>query len=321
MIAFVVRRLLVAIPMLIGITFITFTLVHLAAGSFVPGLGLTPNVTPADIERMRHNLGLDRPLYVQYLSWAIGVLHGDLGRSLIDGGPVLTNILARLPHTLELNGSALLISLLVAVPMGVASATNRGTWIDHLVGTVSVAGISVPSFWFGLIAILVFSVELHSLGLPYLPSFGAVSSFGGDPVDRLTHLILPAVTLSTAYIAIWTRFLRSSMLEVLHQQYVRTARAKGLSETRVIYSHALRNALIPFVTLIGLELPGLIGGSAIVEITFSWPGVGQLALSSALQYDFTTILGITTLVSAMVILANLAVDIAYAALDPRIQHR
>jgi peptide/nickel transport system permease protein len=320
--SYVLRRLITALPVLVGVTAITFLLMMLTIGNYVPGLELNGNVRPEDIQRLRESMGLDRPIYVQYALWFLGLLHGDFGRSLVDGTPVLKDILERLPNTLELTATAIIIGVVLAIPLGAFAALRRGSAVDNALTTVSVAGFAIPQFWLGLVVILLFSVSFEGWGLPWLPAGGALSPVGGgDFVDRLTHLVLPASVLAFLYLSIWSRYTRSSMIEVLNQDYVRTARAKGMSERRVIFGHALRNALLPLVTLIGLELPGLVSGSLVVEVVFSWPGIGRLAYDRALQYDYTTVLGITIFVTMLVILGNLTADLLYGVLDPRIRHR
>ena len=310
-----------SIPVVIGVTLITFLLLHATAGSFVPGLDLNPSIRPEDVIRIKHNLGLDQPLYLQYWYWISGLAHGDFGRSLVDGSPVMSHILDRLPNTLELTIVSILLGVLISIPLGMIGALRRGSSIDNFLTFLSVAGVSIPQFWLGLLLILLFSVSFQSWGLPWLPSSGAYASFGGgDPLDRLVHLVMPATVLAFFYIAIWSRFTRSSTLEVLAQDYVRTARAKGMPERRVVYLHALRNAIIPLVTLVGLELPNLVGGGAIVEIVFGWPGIGRLALERALQYDYTMVLGLTTFAAILVVVGNLIADVLYALLDPRIRY-
>jgi peptide/nickel transport system permease protein len=306
---------------LFGVTLVTFLLLHATTSSFIPGLDINPNLRPADIQRIKHNLGLDQPLYLQYWYWIVGLLHGDFGRSLIDGSPVTSHIVQRLPNTLELTITAILLGVLISIPLGVIGALRRGSAIDNFLTFLSVAGVSIPQFWLGLLLILVFSVSFHAWGLPWLPSSGAQSPFGGgDPVDRLTHIVMPAVVLAFLYIAVWSRFTRSSMLEVLAQDYVRTAQAKGMPARRVTYVHALRNAIIPLVTLVGLELPGLVSGGAIVEIVFTWPGLGRLLLQSSLQFDYTMVLGVATFAAVLVVVGNLLADVLYAVLDPRIRY-
>ena len=318
---YVARRLFASVIVVLGVTAITLVLMDRTRGTYVPGIDLNPSLRPEDIERLRANLGLDRPFYVWYLTWIWNVLHGDFGRSMIDGSTVISHILDRLPNTLELTGTAILIGVLVSIPLGVIGALRRGSKTDHGLTVVSVAGFAVPQFWMGLLLILIFSVSLEQHGLPWLPSSGAFSAVnGGDFLDRVQHLILPATVLSFFYTSLWSRFIRSSMLEVLSQDYIRTARAKGMSERRVVYFHGLRNALIPLITLIGLELPGLVSGGLVVEVVFGWPGIGRLAFERALQYDYTTVMGVTFFATLLVVAGNLLADVLYAALDPRIRY-
>jgi peptide/nickel transport system permease protein len=318
---FAVRRLLAAVPVFIGVTLITFLVMHFTAGSYLPGLDLNPNLKPQDVARIRANLGLDRPLYVQYASWLWGILHLDFGRSLIDGSMVTSHIFDRLPNTLELTFTAIVLGVLVSIPLGVAGAMRRGSRLDHAMTVLSVGGFAVPQFWLGLVLILLFSVQFHAWGLPWLPSSGAYSAFdGGDLPDRLAHLVLPATVLSFFYLSQWSRYVRSSLVEALSQDYVRTARAKGMGERRVVYVHALRNAIMPLITLVGLELPALVSGGLIVEVVFGWPGIGRLAYERALQYDYTTVMGTTTFAALLVVIGNLLADVLYAVADPRIRY-
>ncbi|HEV8596613.1 MAG TPA: ABC transporter permease [Candidatus Dormibacteraeota bacterium] len=318
---YVARRFLASVVVVLGVTLITLVLMDRTRGTYVPGIDLNPSLRPEDIEHLRANLGLDRPFYVWYLTWMWAVLHGDFGHSMIDGSPVLSHILDRLPNTLELTATAIVIGVLIAIPLGVVGALRHGSKTDHGLTVLSVAGFAVPQFWMGLMLILIFSVTLEQHGLPWLPSSGAFSAFnGGDLLDRLAHLILPATVLSFFYTSIWSRFVRSSMLEVLSQDYIRTARAKGMSERRVVYLHGLRNALIPLITLIGLELPGLVSGGLVVEVVFGWPGIGKLAFERALQYDYTTVMGVTFFATILVIAGNLLADLLYGVLDPRIRY-
>jgi ABC-type dipeptide/oligopeptide/nickel transport systems, permease components len=321
LVKFIARRLLASVIVVLGVTAVTLILMDRTRGAYVPGIDLNPALRPEDIARLRANLGLDQPFYQWYLTWLWNVMHGDFGRSMIDGSPVMTHILERLPNTLELTVTAVLLGILISVPLGVVGALRRGSKTDHTLTVVSVAGFAVPQFWLGLMLILVFSVTFQHYGLPWLPSGGVTSPFGGgDLGDRLLHLIMPATVLSFFYLSLWSRFTRSSMLEVLSQDYIRTARAKGMSERRVVYLHGLRNALIPLVTLIGLELPGLVSGGLVVEVVFSWPGLGRLAFERALQYDYSTVMGVVFFATLLVVAGNLLADVLYAILDPRIRY-
>ena len=340
---YMARRVLASIPVVIGVSLITFLLMHSTVGSYVPGIALNPSLNPKDVERLKEALGLDRPLYVQYLDWlglawilekiglgfllagahsfGTGLIEGNFGLSMVDQTAVTAQIFDRLPNTLMLTAVAILIGVCVSVPAGVAGALRRGSRLDHFLTFVSVGGVAVPQFWLGLILILFFSVKFHDWGLPFLPSGGVSTPFsGGDPLDRLAHLIMPATVLSFVYMAVWSRYTRSSMVEVLAQDYVRTARAKGMTGRRVTYLHALRNAIIPLVTLIGLELPGLVSGGLVVEAVFGWPGIGLLTFQRALAYDYTTVLGVVTFAAILVIAGNLLADLLYALLDPRIRY-
>lgn len=337
-VTYAVRRALVAVPVLFGVSLLSYALLFISAGSIVPGLTLSPNITKADIERIRANLGLDLPFWQQYLNWSgllwpfgktglfhgrytTGFLEGNFGRSMVNGVPISSIISAHVGYTIELAATGMALGVLLAIPLGVLAARHRGGVLDHLLTGLSVAGVAIPGFWLGLILILIFAVGFSTWGLPALPASGALSSFGtGGIGDRLAHLVLPAIVVAFAYLAVWSRYIRSSMLEVLGQDYVRTARAKGMHERRVVYLHGLRNAVLPLVTLIGLELPNLFAGSAVVEIVFSWPGLGWQAYTSATQHDFTVVMALTTFTATMIVIGNLVADLLYAVLDPRIRY-
>lgn len=291
----------------------TFVLVHLAPGG--PAILLDPALDPMATEILRQRLGLDQPLMVQYLRWLGDVVRLDFGMSFTFDRPVLGLILERLPATMLLGGASLLFAIIIAFPLGVISAKFRSGWPDQVSSFITLLGISVPNFWMGIMLILAFSV-----GLGILPSSGM--STPGRPMavlDVLQHLVMPTLVLGLGTMASIAKYTRSSVLGVLTQDYVRTARAKGLSEGVVLSRHALRNALIPVVTVIGLWLPRLVGGAVVTETIFSWPGMGRLAISAAFQRDYPIILGVSLVVSAVVVSANLLVDVIYGYLDPRIR--
>lgn len=273
------------------------------------------DATPEQRAALTKRLGLDQPLPVRYVTWLNGALHGDLGTSLSSNESVAFRIGQRLPNTLVLSVVALALSILVGIPLGVLGALRRNTLPDFLTAVVSVMGVSIPAFWLGMMLILALSVNLN-----WLPSSG-ISSPGSeaDPLDRLQHLIMPALVLSTTVLPYVVRFTRSALLEVLHQDYVRTATAKGLSRLRVVYGHALRNALVPVVSIIGTLVPRLVGGAVVTEAVFGWPGMGRLAIEAANGRDYPLIVAITVVITAVVVVSSLLVDLAYTWLDPRIR--
>ena len=274
-----------------------------------------PTVGREQALQMARTLGLDRPLHRQYLTWAGNVLQGRLGISFAANRPVTTVIAERLPATLLLSGAGLSIAIALAILLGVAAAVRRGSWLDHAVTGVSMLGLSVPTFWLGIMLILLFSVRLR-----WLPAGGMLTVGGGGGLgDRLAHLALPALVVSVFILAQLTRYVRASLIDVLREDYVRTAWAKGLTRRRVLYRHALRNALLPLVTVVGMSLPQLVAGAAITETVFSWPGMGRLAIEAAAQRDYPLIMGVTLLVSTLVVLSSLLTDLAYVRLDPRVR--
>ena len=301
---FIIRRLIMLIPVLIGVSIISFLILHLAPGDPAELLA-GEDATKEDIMMIRHELGLDKPLWTQYFMFLKGIATGEL-KSLKFSMPVMDVIRPRLFNTLELSLASILIAVVIGIFAGVASATHRYTWIDYLSTIGALLGVSMPVFWWGLILILIFSVNL---GL--LPSGG----MGG-----ISHLILPAIVLGTASTAIIARMTRSSMLDVLRQDYVRTARAKGLLEKIIIYRHALRNALIPTVTVVGLQFGYMLAGAVLTESVFSWPGVGRLLVEAILFRDFPVVQSALLIIAVMFVLVNLLVDVLYAFLDPRIRH-
>jgi peptide/nickel transport system permease protein len=291
---------------------LTFFFVNLAPGG--PASIMRFDVSPEQREALIKLMGLDRPVPQRYVEWLAGALRGDLGTSLLTNEPVTTRIGDRLPNTLTLAGSALLISIVLGIPIGVVQATRRGKLTDHVLSLVTAIGLSVPVFWLGIVLILVFGVSLH-----VLPSAG-VTSVSSDTVgDRLAHLVLPAVALATTILPTVVRFCRSSTIEVLHEDYIRTAMSKGLSPRTVMTRHALRNALIPVVSAVGALVPRLIGGTVVTEAVFSWPGMGRLALEAAQGRDYPLVTGLTVVVAAIAVLASLVVDIAYTRIDPRVR--
>jgi peptide/nickel transport system permease protein len=313
---YVAKRLGFAVLMLVGVSLILFGIMRLAPGGPEAVL-IGGEFSQEAAAQIRHRLGLDRPLLLQYGSWALAALRGDLGRSFKTGDPVALLIVDRLGPTLQLTGAALALALLVAIPLGVLAAVRRNTVWDTVGSAVSLFGISFPSFWLGIMLILLFSEVLRLLPPSGLAEYGQE----GDLASRLRHAVLPTLTLGLIQMAAFMRFTRSSLLEVLRQDYVRTARAKGVPGMRVVWRHALRNALIPVVTVVGLSLPTLVGGAVLTETVFAWPGIGRLAVGAVFERDYPVIMGVNLLVSAVVIGANLLTDLAYCLIDPRISYK
>ncbi|MAT96750.1 MAG: diguanylate cyclase [Anaerolineaceae bacterium] len=320
---YILRRLIQAVPLLLLISIIIFALLRLTPGGPLARFENDPTISQQDLNRIRAQMGLDDPLPVQYGRWLIATLQGDFGESYTARRPVIEMIAERLPNTLRLMSVAFVTTLVIAVPVGVISAVKKYSWFDHIVTTVAFAGQSVPIFWFGLILILVFYSTLENpwSGGSLFPS-GGISSIdeGGDFLDSVWHMVLPVAMLSLAWVSWYTRFLRGSMLEVIHQDYVRTARAKGLRERWVIGRHALINALIPLVTLVALDLPALFAGAVFTETIFSWPGMGRLFYQSALRRDYPVLMAVIMMTAVLIILSNLIADIVYGYLDPRIRY-
>jgi len=334
---YILRRILLLIPVLLGMTLITFTISHLIPGD-PAALSLGPHAHKDQIIAYRHELGLDRPVYVQYWIYLKDLLHGNFGRSLTTHRPVAHDLGEYFPATFELTITALVITVIMGIPLGVMSAVKRDKWLDHASRIFSLTGVSMPIFWLGLLLQMIFSYRLG-----WLPMNGRVdaqvlamhplhtvtglylldSLFTGNwpvLVSCLRHILLPAITLSYASLAVVTRMVRSSMLDVMEQDYIRTARAKGLRERLVIYKHALRNALIPAVTVIGLTLGMLLGGAFFTETIFSWPGMGRYAVGTITSLDFPAIMGVAVIVALAYVTANLLVDVLYALIDARIRY-
>ncbi|MEF3306179.1 ABC transporter permease [Paenibacillus sp. GYB003] len=311
---YALRRLLNAIPILIGITIISFAIIHIAPGSPLSQFTEDPTIKASDIENMIKAYGLDKPLYVQYWDWISGLAQGDFGTSFQQNEPVSKLIMERLPTTLLLTVSSFVLSLLIALPLGIACALRAHSRLDQIVTAISNVGISIPGFWLGLMLIMLFAVKLGWLPSGGLQTIGAPFSL----MDRIEHLVLPVCAMAAAEVAIWTRYIRSSMLEVIHQDYMRTAKAKGLQYWRVITVHGLRNALMPVVTLFGLNLPGFFAGALVIEKIFSVPGIGRLFIEAAFMRDYPIIFAITTVGAFLTVLGNIIADVLYAALDPRV---
>lgn len=317
---YILRRLLGVPPLILGITIVTFLIIHATPGSPIDSIKLNPEIKPEDLQNIMRTLGIDRPLHEQYLGWVGQLLRGDMGISLKTYQPVNKQIFERLPNTLLLTGLSLVFALLVALPLGVLAAVRRNSVVDYLIVSGATLAQSIPSFWLGLMLIIIFAVQFRAWGLPALPSGGTQTlPGGGGALDRAVHLILPVITLSAVQIGAWMRYIRSQMLEVIRQDYVRTARAKGLRERSIIIGHAFRNAVLPLITLVGLTLPQLFGGAVVVESIFAWPGLGSLAIDAATNRDYTVVMGTVLFISVVTVLANLLADIAYGAADPRIQ--
>jgi peptide/nickel transport system permease protein len=318
LLTYIIRRVLQAIPLLFIISIISFLMMALAPGDPTAQFRNPEAASDEiDLSALREHMGIDDPIPVRYVKWMkMLILEGNLGFSLQDGRPVLERIVERIPATFLLMGTAIIFSFIIAIPIGIISAVKQYSIFDYTVTTFSFFGISIPSFWFALMALLLFS-----LYWPIFPAGGMRAIYDYfDIFDRLHHLVLPATVLSLGLMASKSRFMRSSMLEVIKQDYVRTARSKGLKESKVIYKHALRNALIPIITLIGFQLSTLFGGALFIENIFSWPGLGRLGVEAIFLRDYQMIMGVTMIGAIIVVIGNLLADILYAVADPRIHY-
>jgi peptide/nickel transport system permease protein len=311
MVNFLVRRLLFMIPVALLVSFVTFMIIHLIPGDPARVL-LGESATPQTVAALRHQLGLDKPLLTQYVLWLGQALHGNLGQSIQLQQPVTQAILQRLPVTAELGIISLVVSVALAIPLGVLAAGTRNTPIDWLINVLSLIGTAIPNFVLGLLLILFLAVVIR----PFPP--GGYVPFTQDPLANLRDLVLPVITLAAGAVAGNLRQVRASMIEVLSQDYIRTARAKGLRRGRVYFVHALRNALLPLLTIVGLQAGAILGGAVIIESIFLWPGVGLLAIQSILSKDYPVVQGVVLLSALSYMLVNLLVDVGYGALDPRI---
>ena len=313
---YILRRIIQMIPLFLGISIIIFIVIQAAPGGPETTLLATGRfVSPEILEAYRARLGLDQPVPVQYVRWLGAALSGDLGYSYTSARPVLTQILERLPATLELMFVAFAFAALVALPLGVYSAIHKYSFLDYAGTGISFLGIAMPVFWFGLILQLVFAVNLG-----WLPSSGRETVGDTGVMDHIAHLILPALVLSLRYIAGWSRYMRTSFLGVINSDYVRTARSKGLRERRVTLVHGLKNAAIPVVSIMALDLAGLFSGAVITETIFAWPGIGRLFIQGMYDRDYPLLMGILMMGSMMVVVFNLVADIVYGMLDPRISY-
>lgn len=314
---YTIRRILQMIPLMFGISLIVFLIIQAAPGGpegmmLQSGLMIDPSV----IEAYRHRLGVDQPIYIQYFKWITAFLSGDLGISYTSTRPVLDMISERLPATLELMTVSFFLAAIVAIPMGIYSALHQYSSFDLFATTASFLGIAMPVFWFGLILQLIFSVKLG-----WLPVSGTETVGNTSLGDHLLHLILPSIVLSLHYIAGWSRYMRSSMLGVIRSDYIRTARSKGLKERIVVFRHAVKNALIPVITIMALNLAALFSGAVITETIFAWPGIGRLFIQAMYARDYPVLMGILMMGSFMVVIFNLLADLVYGWLDPRISYK
>lgn len=311
---YLINRLGQSALLLIGVSVIGFALMHLAPGGPLALYTLNPTVTAQDIERVKHQFGLDQAVYIQYFKWAGGLATGQWGYSFFGGRPVSAIVLERIPATFELMGSSLTLALIIGVGIGILAAVRHNSMLDYATATAAMIALSLPTFWFGLLAIFVFA---QTLG--WLPAGGIESTGGGDLVDRLRHLLLPMLVLAFVLVAQWSRYTRSAMLEILGQDYMRTARAKGLSPARILIGHGLRAALVPLVTLAGLQLPLLVGGALVTETVFSWPGMGLLFVNALGTRDYPVLMALLMVGALVVVLGNLLADVIVALIDPRIK--
>ncbi|MCI0475475.1 MAG: ABC transporter permease [Anaerolineales bacterium] len=319
---YIIRRIIQAIPLLIIISLTVFVLMNLIPGGPMAAYENNPNISPEDLERLKKELGLDAPIHERYVNWLFAVVRGDWGISEITRRPALVEITEKLPNTLYLSLTAFFFALLVSIPIGIISAIRQYSWFDHLMTTVAFIGQAMPIFWFGLILIIIFNATIKSplTGGPLLPGGGMFTI--GAPFaidDRVRHLILPASALIFFSLGSHIRYMRAGMLDVLHQDYIRTAYAKGLRERVVLAKHAFKNAVQPLVTIIGLEVPGLFAGAVITETIFSWPGMGRLFFNSIERGDYAVMMGTLMMSATLIVLFGLITDIVYAFLDPRIR--
>ncbi|TME28174.1 MAG: ABC transporter permease [Chloroflexi bacterium] len=312
---FVLRRLLQALPLLVAISAVSFTILKLTPGGPLAAYEGNPLFTDEDRARLEHAFGLDQPIPLQYLSWLGQFVRGDWGYSFASHQPVLSLIGERLPNTIYLMGTVFVTVLLLAIPIGVVAAVKQYSWFDHLVTGSTFAFLSTPTFWLGLLLIILFGLQLRLLPIGGIDTPGQPFNI----FDRLRHLVLPVATIALVQLGSHVRYLRASMLETITQDYMRTARSKGLGERVVVLRHALKNAAIPLVTVVALDVPELFAGALVTEQIFGWPGMGRLFWDAATRFDYPVLMGILTVSSGLIVLANLLADVVYGYLDPRIR--
>jgi peptide/nickel transport system permease protein len=312
---YIIKRVLQAIPLLIGVSIIGFSMMHLAPGGPLAVYTLNPTITAQDIERIKQVFGLDQPLHIQYLKWAYGIFTGNWGYTFFGGRPVLNVILERFPATLLLMGSGMSLAIILGMLIGILGAVRRYSIFDYLATSGAMVALSFPTFWFGLMTIFIFSLKLG-----WLPS-GGMYTLGGeeDILDILRHLILPTVVLALVLVAQWSRYSRSSFLEVIHQDYIRTAKSKGLSGGRILFRHAFPNAVAPLIALAGIQLPWLFSGALVTETIFGWPGMGRLFVDALTMKEYPVLMGMVMITAIFVIIGNLLADVMNALIDPRIR--
>lgn len=312
---YTVRRLINAVPLLIGVSVIGFGLMHLAPGGPLGVYTLNPTVSSQDIERIKILYGLDQPIHIQYVKWATNMLVGNWGTTFFGGRPVLEVILERVPATFLLAGTSLAIAMVLGVAIGILGAVRRYSVFDYLATSGAVFALSFPTFWFGLMAIYIFALELR-----WLPS-GGMYELGeeGNVIDLLRHLILPTAVLALVIVATWSRYARSSFLEVIHRDYIRTARSKGLRDGAIMMRHAFPNAVTPLIALLGVQLPFLFSGALVAETIFGWPGMGRLFVDSLTMKEYPILMGMMVFTAVFVIIGNLLADLGVALVDPRVR--
>ncbi len=321
---YIVRRLLGLVPLLLGISFLVFALMNMVPGSPTSQIEFNPSITPADIERIRENLGLNDPWYVRYFRWLGNALQGDLGFSFLNAQPVTRVIGSAIPNTLALSIPSILLAAAFAIPIGILGAIRRNSFFDRITTILATLFYSTPVLWLGMMMIIIFGVQFQNWGLPSLPVAGTydlrADHTGIDWVlDRIQYLIMPVAALTVGSMAAWTRYVRAQMLETINQDYIRTASSKGMKYRSVVMTHALKNAMLPLVTLIGLSVPDIFGGSLIVENVFGYRGMGQVTVNSLSQSDYSVAMACVMFYAVLTVFGNLLADILYGVLDPRVR--